>query len=124
MFGHILVEEELLGRYLLDGKQCTIALASVTTTDQRTWNCGLDPNRSAPEFRLRQSRTEHVQALWAGARNPQELVLGVRTTRDTALSLPLDVGELRMALGHLRKQAFALVADGRHPPRQRQSSRC
>jgi hypothetical protein len=34
------------------------------------------------------------------------------TTRDTALSLPLDVGELRMALGHLRKEAFALVADG------------
>jgi hypothetical protein len=61
------------------------------------------PARSAPEFRLRQSRTEQVQALWAGARNPQELVLGVRTTRDTALSLPLDVGELRMALGPLRK---------------------
>jgi hypothetical protein len=44
MFEHILVAEELLGRYLLDGD---ISTASATTTGRRTSNYGLDPNRPA-----------------------------------------------------------------------------
>ena len=50
VFEHILVAEELLGRYLVAGRsRSTTSTGCATTTGPRTLNCGLvlDPRASA-----------------------------------------------------------------------------